>query len=79
MWPELDVICPSLPLDEYLKTIGDAKLAIDTIVGDTQRHELFAKYGYAIPQELPAPVRAAYHRLVDAGFTSRLLPYSVPG
>jgi len=76
VWPELDVICTSLPqpLDEYLKTIGDAKLTIDTMVGDTQRHELFAKYGYAIPQELPDPVRAAYHRLVDAGFTSRLLP-----
>lgn len=74
-WPELDVTCTSLPLplDEYLETIGDAKLAIDTMVGDTQRHELFAEYGYAIPQELPDSVRAAYHRLIDAGFTSRLL------
>lgn len=76
VWPELDVTCTSLPLplDEYLETIGDAKLAIDTMVGDTQRHELFAEYGYAIPQERPDSVRAAYRRLVDAGFTSRLLP-----
>ncbi|MBA3574442.1 MAG: YdcF family protein [Pseudonocardiales bacterium] len=76
VWPELDVICASqpLPLQEYLEIIGDAKLAIETMVGDTQRHELFAKYDYAIPQELPDSVRAAYHRLVDAGFTSRLLP-----
>lgn len=78
VWPELDVSCTSLPLplDDYLETIGDAKLAIDTMVGDTQRHELFGKKGYAIPQELPKPVRAAYHHLVDAGFTSRLLPES---
>ncbi len=76
VWPELNVICASqpLPLQEYLETIGDAKLTIDTMVGDTQRHELFAEYDYAIPQQLPDSVRAAYHRLVDAGFTSRLLP-----
>ncbi|MGH3914815.1 MAG: YdcF family protein [Pseudonocardiaceae bacterium] len=76
LWPELEAVCTSLPLplEEYLDTIGDAKLAIDTMVGDTQRHELFAQHGYAIPQEIPHPVRAAYHRLIDAGFTSRLLP-----
>lgn len=80
LWPELKVICTSLPrpLDEYLDTIGDAKLAIDTMVGDTQRHELFAQRGYTIPQMIPDPVRAAYHRLIDAGFTSRLLPDPQP-
>jgi hypothetical protein len=29
------------------------------------------EYGYAIPQEVPADVRAAYERLVEAGCTSR--------
>jgi hypothetical protein len=54
-------------------SIGDVKRVIDMLVGDTQRIEEYARRGYAIPQNVPADVRAAYSRLVDAGFTSRLL------
>jgi uncharacterized SAM-binding protein YcdF (DUF218 family) len=75
VWPDVDVLCASRPLslDDYVVSIGDAKRVIDMLVGDTQRIEEYARRGYAIPQDVPAEVRAAYSRLVEAGFTSRLL------
>ncbi len=75
VWPEVEVLCASRPLslEDYVVSIGDVKRVIDMLVGDTQRIEEYARRGYAIPQEVPADVRAAYDRLVDAGFTSRLL------
>lgn len=79
VWPEVEVLCASLPLplDDYVASIGDARKVIDMLVGDTQRIEEYAKSGFAIPQEIPADVRAAFGRLVAAGYTSRLIP-SVP-
>ncbi|MEV0293143.1 YdcF family protein [Nocardia sp. NPDC050710] len=75
-WPEVDVICTSLPLplDDYVREIGDAVLMINMLVGDTQRIRVYADRGWAIEQHIPDTVRAAYTRLVDAGFTGRLLP-----
>lgn len=75
LWPEVEVTCTSteLPLDEYVKSIGDATRVISMLVGDTQRITLYANRGFAIPQPLPSTVESAYHRLVSAGFTSRLL------
>jgi uncharacterized SAM-binding protein YcdF (DUF218 family) len=76
VWPEVEVLCASLPLplDEYVTSIGDAKKVIDMLVGDTQRIEEYARAGFAIPQEVPSDVRAAFARLVAAGYTSRLIP-----
>lgn len=76
LWPEVDVICASHPLalDDYVASIGNTKKVIDMLVGDTQRIEKYAELGYAIPQDVPHDVRAAYARLVDAGYTSRLVP-----
>ncbi|WP_199439646.1 YdcF family protein [Umezawaea beigongshangensis] len=75
MWPELDITCTSHrpPIEEYVAGIGDVDFVISMMVGDTQRMGLFAEYGYAIPQEVPADVQAAYARLVEAGYTSRLI------
>ncbi|GAA4621243.1 YdcF family protein [Actinoallomurus vinaceus] len=75
LWPELEVICASrpLPLDEYLESIGDVDRVINMLVGDTQRVIEYPKRGFAIPQEMPADVKAAYICLVNAGFTSRLV------
>jgi uncharacterized SAM-binding protein YcdF (DUF218 family) len=75
VWPEVQVVCASRPqsLDDYVATIGDAKRVVDMIVGDTQRVVEYAERGSAIPQEMPDRVYAAYSRLVEAGFTSRLL------
>ncbi len=75
LWPEVEVVCASrpLPLEEYLASIGDTTRVIDMLVGDTQRIIEYPKRGFAIPQDMPADVKAAYERLIDAGFTSRLI------
>ena len=75
LWPEIDVLCSSrpLPLDEYIAGIGDVKRVINMLVGDTQRITEYAKRGFAIEQEMPQQVQAAYQRLIDAGFTNRIV------
>jgi len=75
LWPEVDVVCYSrpLPLDDYLASIGDTKKVVDMLVGDTQRIEVYAERGFAIPQDIPHGVRAAFDRLVAAGYVSRLV------
>lgn len=75
VWPEIDIVCTSqrIGLDEYVDAIGDVDKVLSTLVGDTQRIELYAAKGYAIPQPVPDEVRAAYDYLVDCGFTSRMV------
>ncbi|MEV6811705.1 YdcF family protein [Micromonospora sp. NPDC051296] len=75
MWPEVDVVCASNPLelDDYVRSIGDPRRVVEMLVGDTQRIEVYAERGFAIPQEMPDEVRAAFERLVAAGYTSRLI------
>lgn len=76
VWPEVEVLCASLPLplDDYVASIGDGKKVIDMLVGDTQRIEEYARRGFAISQDVPPGVKAAFQRLVAAGYTSRLIP-----
>ncbi|MFE3205644.1 YdcF family protein [Embleya sp. NPDC059237] len=75
IWPEVDVVCASEPLefDAYLKSIGDEHLVIDMLVGDLQRIIAYPALGYAVEQNVPDDVHTAYERLLDAGFTSRLM------
>jgi uncharacterized SAM-binding protein YcdF (DUF218 family) len=75
LWPELDVLCASQrqALDDYIAGIGEVKRVVDMLVGDTQRVIEYPERGFAVPQEMPAEVLAAYRRLVVAGFTSRLV------
>ncbi|MFR9731687.1 YdcF family protein [Saccharopolyspora sp. MS10] len=75
-WPEAEFVCAggSLPLEEHVASIGDPARVIAMLVGDTQRITRYAELGFAIPQPVPGEVHAAYRRLVDAGYTARLLP-----
>jgi hypothetical protein len=75
-WPDVAVLCASqpLPLADYVKSIGDADRVVNMLVGDTQRVWVYADKGWSIPQEVPGTVHAAYRRLVEAGFTKRVLP-----
>ncbi|MEV4094277.1 ElyC/SanA/YdcF family protein [Streptosporangium saharense] len=75
IWPEIEVTCTSLPLslDDYVESIGGVDRVINMLVGDTQRITEYAKKGFAIEQPYPDEVRAAFERLVDAGYTSRLI------
>ncbi|MFD7169014.1 YdcF family protein [Streptomyces violascens] len=75
LWPEVEIVCASEPLefDDYLKSIGDERLVTDQLVGDLQRVIEYPRLGFAIEQEVPEDVHAAYESLIRDGFTSRLI------
>lgn len=75
LWPDVEIVCASEPLelDDYFKSIGDAKLVVDMLVGDLQRVIEYPKQGFAIAQDVPEDVHAAYESLIRDGFTSRLI------
>ncbi|MEV0898205.1 YdcF family protein [Actinoplanes sp. NPDC049802] len=75
LWPEVEITCASQPLefDDYLKTIGDDRMVVDMLVGDLQRVIEYPRHGFAVDQHVPEDVQHAYHRLIDDGFTRRLL------
>jgi uncharacterized SAM-binding protein YcdF (DUF218 family) len=75
IWPEVDPICASLPLPlaDYIESIGDFDRVLNMLVGDTQRIDLFAQRGFAVPQPMPDNVKQAYDELVQHGYTARLL------
>ncbi|MGW7196533.1 YdcF family protein [Streptomyces chryseus] len=75
LWPDVEIVCASEPLelDDYVKSIGDAKLVVDMLVGDLQRVIEYPGQGFAIAQDVPEDVHAAYESLIRDGFTSRLI------
>ncbi|KUF17258.1 YdcF family protein [Streptomyces silvensis] len=80
LWPEVEIVCASEPLtfDDYVKSIGDEKLVVDMLVGDLQRVIEYPKRGFALEQEVPTEVHAAYERLLRSGFDSRLIGGAAP-
>ncbi|MCX5559059.1 YdcF family protein [Streptomyces sp. NBC_00038] len=80
LWPEVEIVSASTPmtLDEYVDSIGDARLVVDMLVGALQRLMIYPKQGFMISQPVPADVAEAYERLRRAGFTSRLLTANSP-
>ena len=78
-WPEADAIftSPQITLEEHIRNSMDQGLteqsAIDIIVGDFQRMEVYARKGYQIPQEIPPRTWEAFYNLVEQGFTSELV------
>ncbi|MFF7476478.1 ElyC/SanA/YdcF family protein [Streptomyces sp. NPDC008092] len=75
LWPEVEIVSASSPmtLDEYVDSIGDARLVIDMLVGALQRLLVYPEQGFMISQQVPSDVADAYERLCRRGFTSRLL------
>jgi uncharacterized SAM-binding protein YcdF (DUF218 family) len=75
LWPEVEWVSASTPitLDDYVDSIGDARLVIDMLAGAQQRLMIYPQQGFMIEQLVPEDVAAAYERLRDAGFTSRLV------
>ncbi|MFD7114623.1 MULTISPECIES: YdcF family protein [Streptomyces microflavus subgroup] len=80
LWPEVEIVSASTPmsLDEYVDSIGDARLVIDMLMGALQRLMIYPDQGFMISQLVPADVSEAYQRLRQAGFTSRLLATDSP-
>lgn len=77
LWPDVTPLCAAQPVDfaSYARAaVQSGHLIIDHLVGDLQRIVAYPAKGFAIAQPVPAQVLAAYQRLVQAGFTRRLLP-----
>jgi uncharacterized SAM-binding protein YcdF (DUF218 family) len=74
-WPELDVIVtsPRIAFGDYPTEFSSRDDVIHIMVGDLQRLILYAERGWQIPQDVPAEVRAAYERLLAAGYTRHLV------
>nr|WP_205615830.1 YdcF family protein [Streptomyces harenosi] len=75
LWPDVKWVCASSPmtLPEYVDSIGDPRLVIDMLVGAQQRLMLYPQQGFMIEQKIPDSITAAYERLCEHGFTSRLV------
>ncbi|MFG2618610.1 YdcF family protein [Streptomyces sp. NPDC048507] len=75
LWPGVEIVSASSPmaLEEYVDSIGDARLVIDMLVGALQRLMVYPEQGFMISQAVPDDVAEAYERLCRQGFTSRLL------
>lgn len=77
-WPGVRAVytSPRVSVEEHIahaEAVGmTRKGVIDTIVGDIQRMELYAKKGYQVPVEIPSEVRAAFDELVRQGYTGQL-------
>ncbi|MGW0625983.1 YdcF family protein [Streptomyces sp. NPDC002758] len=76
LWPDVEWVSASTPMTfhDYVDSIGDARLVVDMLVGAQQRLMIYPRQGFMIEQEIPDGIRAAYERLRDEGFTSRLVP-----
>lgn len=76
LWPGVEWVCASTPmtLPDYVDSIGDARLVVDMLVGAHQRLMIYPAQGFMIEQDIPDEIRAAYERLRDHGFTSRIVP-----
>lgn len=78
-WPEVtaDVTSPQVSLEAHLRRGEAAGMTrrgmLETLVGDVQRIEVYARLGYQLPQPIPEPVRLAYRRMVDRGYTGQLV------
>ncbi|MDX6760510.1 YdcF family protein [Streptomyces sp. F8] len=75
LWPEVEVVSSSTPMTftEYIDSIGDPKLVIDMLVGALQRLQIYPNQGFMVHMTVRPAVLAAYQRLHDQGFTSRLV------
>ncbi|MGW2422098.1 YdcF family protein [Streptomyces sp. NPDC001709] len=80
LWPAVEIVSASSPmtLDDYVDSIGDARLVIDMLVGALQRLLIYPAQGFMIHQSVPDDVLNAYDRLCEEGFTSRLLATDQP-
>lgn len=73
-WPEVEVIvAPGNPalaahMSSMLATGVEEDEIINSLVGDFQRMDAFAKLGYQIPQEIPPQAMASYEALIKLGY-----------
>ena len=78
-WPEVDAVItsPQVSIEEYLahsvRQGVSEKAAIDVIVGDFQRIDVYARLGYQIPQQIPQEAMDAFDEMVRLGYDGQLV------
>ena len=74
-WPEIrwSVIAPEIPFARYAPDEAALLPEIEWMVGDLQRLLVYAQRGDQAPTEVPEEIRAAWRRLVAAGFGKYVL------
>lgn len=80
-WPEVTWFArpPKIDLWDYPTPDTPLDRMINLMVGDLQRLDVYAINGFQVPVEIPPPVWAAYHRLVDRGFDQYVIPEAPHG
>ena len=78
-WPEVRVTTasPVVTIPQYLRdSVAQGvteQAAIEVIVGDFQRIDVYARKGYQLPQQIPDEAWTAFHTLVDLGYGGQLV------
>jgi uncharacterized SAM-binding protein YcdF (DUF218 family) len=74
-WPEVEVLAtsPQIPFEDYPNETILMEDVVHIMVGDFQRLILYAEKGWSAPQEIPPEAMEAYERLVEAGYSRRLV------
>ena len=77
-WPEANftVTSPQVTIPQYLDRAVEQgltrKAAVEVIVGDFQRMDVYAKLGYQLPQDIPQHAIESYRDLVAMGYGGQL-------
>lgn len=77
-WPEVEAVItsPQVTIEQYLahsvRQGLTEKAAIDVIVGDFQRIDVYAKRGFQAPQEIPEAAWQAFREMVRLGYDGQL-------
>ncbi len=75
--PEIMTAYPLCSLDEYMTALTNTGVPedeiINSLVGDFQRMDVFARCGYQIEMEIPPQAWSAYNQLVAAGYTKYIV------
>ena len=78
-WPEVKVTTasPRVTIPQYLRdSVAQGvteQAAIEVIVGDFQRIDVYARRGYQLPQEIPQKMWTAFYKLVELGYGGQLV------
>jgi uncharacterized SAM-binding protein YcdF (DUF218 family) len=74
-WPEVEVLVtsPQLDFDTYPTDEIRRDDIVHIMMGDLQRLTVYGEKGWSARQVIPPEVKAAFDRLVAAGYTRRLL------
>lgn len=68
------VTSPPCGFEEYVLERFDTDMLVNLMVGDLQRMAVYGRSGLQAPETIPPEVRAAFNRLVQAGYSRHLVP-----